>query len=316
MAFPTEKRILVLPGGGATGIATIRVLQALEEKLNRPIYQLFDEIWASSVGAMMAAYLSEPVAGGQSARTASQVSRLLQQSFSSPVRALGALGRLRRELSPQVTLRDTLIPVRILTARVSHYRGRRGLLAGNFQTENIGLSAELCGDLSLVDAVGASCAVYPLLSAQRLSWVSESGSSDEVSYCIDSGCRVCSEPMLNPAPFFMSQWKRSAEKRQAKTEDSVKIFFISNGWARWQESSSQSGVAPGSSPSSVEVYNFDLNLGPWLRALGPGKAQQRLCANFFAAGFVPGAFLDSLAKNALFGDQWGVFQRMLDDLGA
>ncbi len=295
-----KKRILVLPGGGATGIATMRVLEALEEKLNRPIAHLFDEIWASSVGSLMAAYLTESTLQGGLAtpvRTAKQVSNLIRESFSNPWNAWGCLARLKREVDPQVTLRDTVIPLKILAAEVRDYSEKVGYSFGDFLTETIGLGSDTHSYLSLIEAVSASCAVHPIFPVQRIRAATP---GEDVIHCIDAGCGVCTQPTLDPTQHFLAELSRNG----FKFENGIQIFFISNGWARLLDKI----------PAEIEVFNFDLDLSPWFKKIGSGQLQQRIVANCFGAGFASPSILDTLARDSIFGDNWGLFQRMLDEL--
>ncbi len=310
-----KKRILVLPGGGAAGIISIRVLQSLENQLERPTSHFFDEIWASSVGSMIAAYLTEPISeeGSHQVRTAQQVGQLIRESFSGPWNALGSLSRLKREIHPRVTLANTVIPLKIITAKInSHSNVSRSKKIGlsnpflSFKTESIGLDRDSFSHVSLVDAVFASCSVYPIFRPHRLSLRGEDQlqgeglDTDRSILCIDAGCVQCSDPILNPTRFFL----RELISRGARPLSEVQIFFISNGWARWKDEV----------PKGVEVFNFDLDLFPWFNLLGSNQVGQFIAANCLGAGLVPSSFLDSVAKSSIYGKNWGVFQSMVREL--
>lgn len=53
-------RILSIDGGGVRGIIPARILQEIEEKAGKPIYQLFDMIVGTSTGALIALALTRP----------------------------------------------------------------------------------------------------------------------------------------------------------------------------------------------------------------------------------------------------------------
>jgi patatin-like phospholipase/acyl hydrolase len=53
-------RILSIDGGGVRGIIPARILQEIEEKAGKPIYQLFDMIVGTSTGALIALHLTFP----------------------------------------------------------------------------------------------------------------------------------------------------------------------------------------------------------------------------------------------------------------
>ncbi len=293
----SKKRILILPGGGATGVTTVRVLEALEEKLGRPISQLFDEIWAASVGSMMAAYLTEPQCGN-SVRSAQRVGQLIRESFANPWSAWHCLDRFQSEINPDLRLNDTVIPLKILTAKVKNFPKRESPVFGRFETQAIGLCSETSGDLSLVQAVRASCAVYPLMPAQRLRL--DPLDLDGI-VCIDSGCRVCTEPTLDPTRVFLED----LDEQPSILETPIQLFFISNGWARWSIQTQK---------SSVEVLNFDLDLSPRFQSLGSSQLGKRICSNLIGMGFTSVSALDSWAKDAIYGKNWGVFQKMVREL--
>jgi uncharacterized protein len=52
------KRILSIDGGGALGIIPLTVLKNIEKQLNKPIYEVFDLIVGTSVGAIIGGVLS------------------------------------------------------------------------------------------------------------------------------------------------------------------------------------------------------------------------------------------------------------------
>ncbi len=292
----SKKRILVLPGGGATGITSIRVLQALEEKLARPITHLFDEIWASSVGSMIAAYLTEPLRPSNGVRTADQVGQLIRESFAGPWNALGSLQRLKKEIHPGVTLNDTVIPLKIMTAKIFG-RLQRGNFLRDLRTEAIGLEREAFGSVSLVDAVAASSSVHPFFSPQRLRIQRE---NEEWVECIDAGCVQCSEPALDPTRLFLNEMS----SRGSIPENGVQIFFISNGWARWKCAI----------PEGVEVFNFDLDYLSWLESAGTRSTGHFIATNLLGIGLAPPSFLDSLARDSLEGKNRELVERMLEEL--
>lgn len=289
---PTRK-ILVLPGGGATGVTTIRVLEVLEERLGRPIYQLFDEIWAASVGAMMAGYLTEPGVNAGQARSAKQVGAILRESFAHPWAAWHCLDRLQNEISPKVSLSDTLIPLKILTAQVKNFPKRKSPIFGKFETLAVSLDREKTGHLTLIEAVRASCSVYPVIRAQPLVL---DPLYKETSFCIDSGCRVCTSPTLDPTQVFF--------KDGLSEKGSIQIYFISNGWTRCKLTSA----------GQLEVMNFDLDLWPQFQRLGSSRLGQIICANLYGMGFGSVQFLDNFAQEAIAGRNSEILRVMVQSL--
>lgn len=55
------KRVLVLKGGGARGLSQLKFLSKVEEDTGKPIYELFDLIVGTSVGAINAAVLASGI---------------------------------------------------------------------------------------------------------------------------------------------------------------------------------------------------------------------------------------------------------------
>jgi patatin-like phospholipase/acyl hydrolase len=60
MTAKLKCRILSIDGGGVRGIIPARLLQALEERTQKPVHQLFDLIVGTSTGGLIALALSCP----------------------------------------------------------------------------------------------------------------------------------------------------------------------------------------------------------------------------------------------------------------
>jgi predicted acylesterase/phospholipase RssA len=124
-------KILILPSGAATGIVTSTILSHLERDTGIPVYKHFDEIWCSSIGSVIAALLTTPNTATEPQKSASEfshrsppmsadeVSRFLEHSFSNLAQAISIRRRVKKYLPASILMRDTLIPLRILTAEVT-----------------------------------------------------------------------------------------------------------------------------------------------------------------------------------------------------
>lgn len=72
--------VLVLPAGGATAIISALLLEYIEDKTYKKIHTLYDEIWCSSAGSIVASLLSAPEKKNKSAH---EVINLLMKSLNS-----------------------------------------------------------------------------------------------------------------------------------------------------------------------------------------------------------------------------------------
>jgi uncharacterized protein len=60
----TKYSVLAIDGGGIRGIIPARVLQAVEERLQRPVSELFDLVAGTSTGGLVALGLTKPASNG------------------------------------------------------------------------------------------------------------------------------------------------------------------------------------------------------------------------------------------------------------
>ena len=277
-AISKAKNILVLPGGGATGIISARILQSLEERAGLPTHQLFDEIWASSVGSMLTAYLTVPSEANGIPLSAEAVVHLFRKKFAHPWAAWWSALTVCKQIGRDVKMKDTAVPVKVLCAKVSHPRVWQGLYSGRLRTESIGFGSQTHGQTLLAEVVRASVAVYPFLQPQKL----RDESIDQEFYAIDAGCGVCSQPTLDPVPYFLGQLLSEQDG-----EGRVRIHFLSNGWARadfpgLQRNGSYQRLTL---VKNIELLNFDVNLEHMLSRLGTGARSRQICANWVGSGF-------------------------------
>src|SRR3954463_2533024 len=60
----TKYSLLALDGGGIRGVIPARALQRIEERMGRPISELFDMVAGTSTGGILALGLTAPAPGG------------------------------------------------------------------------------------------------------------------------------------------------------------------------------------------------------------------------------------------------------------
>ena len=274
---PRNYKILVLPSGAATGIISSTILTQLEHDTGAPIYQHFDEIWCSSIGSMIAALLTTPKkSAGLSApvpapipasvpvppMSAAEVTVFLERSFSNLAQAVGIRGKFKKQLPLSTLMRDTLIPLRILSAEVTRFNWIWPL-----ETQLKSFSSAEDGGLSLASVVSSSCTVFPFHPFAE----PVCDSDGRVRYCIDAGCEVCTESCMNPLTHLFQEFSKNIDPSQ----DSVAIYFISNGWVRMDNSWGSSGmvkmpradgidIADGIDVN-VKVFNIDVSLSSVIR---------------------------------------------------
>ncbi|MFZ9595859.1 MAG: patatin-like phospholipase family protein [Bdellovibrionia bacterium] len=277
-------RILILPSGGATGIIPAALLAALEQKTGRPTHLLFDEIWCSSIGSVIAALLTHPgfKRHSHSPLSAEEVTHFLISIFSSCRSALRIRETLRRAwphlADPQ--LKDTLIPMKILAAEVTKRWGPwpKATQLKTFSTQET-------PQVNLLDAVSASCTVFPF--HWKLTQV-HSLTSPHGLY-LDAGCEVCTESCMNPFAVFGPTLEAKAR------ELPISLYFFSNGWVRWDETHRlHSGAHP------VRLFNLDTSLESiwkkWKKTTRLGRVMRpvnhpRILQNLTGAGALPPSLL-------------------------
>ncbi|MEO5970187.1 MAG: hypothetical protein ABIQ95_09695 [Bdellovibrionia bacterium] len=259
-------KILVLPSGAATGIVSSTILAQLERDTGIPIYQHFDEIWSSSIGSMIAALLTTPKkkSGGRSLlpMTATEVTEFLESSFSSWSQAIRVRGKFKKQLPALARMRDTFIPLRVLSAEVVGFSWIWPL-----KTRFRSFTSAKDGDLSLASVVASSCTVFPLHPFAEPVGDSEG----QVIYCIDAGCEVCTESCMNPLLQHFPDLVKDIDPKV----DSVDIYFISNGWVRldssWSPSKKGKILSAGGKSVILRLFNIDVNLSSTFQKWQKGR---------------------------------------------
>jgi len=320
LSFAYNYRILVLPSGGATGLIPATFLVELERRTGKPVYQLFDEIWGSSIGAMIASLLTVPadgvVDGSAPPKTALEVQEFIEQVFSSYWRAARILKEFRKSVPKDLKLKDTKIPVRILSAEVKAWRCG-GLLHIPSKTALKSFCQQDCGNLSLSSIACSSCVIPPVHRYEVVAL--ENG---ECMHCLDAGHEYCGkETEMNPLFFMMEQFSREIQVEK----DTLSVFFLSNGWIRLHPSwGSHHWVdMPGHNGSTVRVnlFNLDVDLNPaieqWKNQKWYGKILTRLSSkntldNLAGIGTLPRTILKQHAEQIL--QNSDVFHEMVEFL--
>ncbi len=320
-----EYRILVLPSGGATGIIPATLLERLEKETARPVYKLFDEIWGSSIGAMTAALLttpknsldlqnnSESVSSANEPRSAAEVVQFIENIFSHYHRAAHLRGSFRSLIQTSAKLNETLIPIRILSAKVTEWRA--GIVPK--KTELAAFNKENDGDLSLSSITCGSCSNPPIHRTEPLHL-----GNGEYSYCIDAGHEFCgSSSCMNPMFTFMKQFSRSIDLEH----DTVSLFFLGNGWVNLHSSWGTQGTVTIQGHDdqfiSVNLFNVGVELTPaiqeWKRDTWTGWAfgsfqSNYLLNNLAGIGAIPTRMMKRIAEDVA--QNSFVFQAMVDYL--
>lgn len=299
---PKNYRILVLPSGGATGILSSSLLTELEKEVGTPIYQHFDEIWCSSIGSVIAAMLTTKKAEGGGVMPAAEVTEFLERTFSSFARAIGIRDKFKKKIPASILMRDTLIPIRILCAEVTRFTW-----GWPTQTRLRSFSSEEDGAVSLASAVASSCTVFPIHARAEPLRTSDG----KIIYCVDAGCQVCTERCMNPLERHFQEFSKKIDPRQ----DSVAIYFISNGWVRLDPSRCSDPsitLSRGDGEAiQVKLFNIDVSLssvlGKWEKNSRWGGLlkkikSQHVLSNLAGAGVIPSPYLRAevldLVKNS------------------
>lgn len=155
---PEEYRILILPGGGATGVNTLMVLAKLEEDTGKRIYELFSEIQAASIGSLIGALLTVPQKNSHLPMSAREILSFVEKEvFGGWLQPLRIRGIFREKLGVDVLMNETLIPLRILTSEVLEW--------GTCMV-NKSCYTGFCSDdklaVNLSDVVCSSCNVFAI----------------------------------------------------------------------------------------------------------------------------------------------------------
>jgi hypothetical protein len=303
LGFAFDYRILVLPSGGATGIIPATVLVELELQTGKPVHSHFHEIWSSSIGSMIASQLTAPSQDEYAVpKTALEVQQFLEKVFSSYWRASGILKEFKSSIPSETELKDTIIPVRILSAEIkSWWCG--GYVPIPSKTEFKSFSQQESGNLSLSSLACGSCVVPPVNWYEPVKL--ENG---ETSYIIDAGHEFCSAQCMNPLFEMMKEFSKNINLEQ----DTVSLFFLSNGWVRMHPSWGSEGWVdmPGADGTNVRVhlFNVDIDLKPaleeWKRETWHGSLLGRVdheytLLNLAGIGAVPSQILKKQSENVL-----------------
>ena len=290
-----EHRVLILPSGGGTGIVPAVILAEIEKEVGQPVRKLFSQIWCSSVGSITAALLTIGQTDVIDPLSASEVVEFLEKEFSCFTRAIRVRGALRKKIPLNCKLSDTQIPVSILAANVTEW----SKLGWPLKTELQGFSREGYSGVSLPDLVCASCTVFPFhprAEKVRLECLTQKEHLDHDIYCIDAGAEACTVSEMNPLFYFLKEFSKTV-----KPEDSISVFFISNGWVHLQNSWSPLSLAAhagsGIRPSQIKLINLDFNLTPvidaWKQETWVGRlvrpindSNARIATNLAGAGIL------------------------------
>jgi hypothetical protein len=200
--------ILVLPCGGATSIISAALLHHLERNTGQPAKQLFNEIWGASAGSIIAALLT---AGKY--KKARDVVRFFKQHFHSYRAAYFIRQAAGNAIGSDVLIKQTAIPIRILTA-ASQHPAQNSWQLYDFSTDGNGTNHH-----PLADIVKASCTVYPYLYRTPISF----SVNNQTMYCIDPGSLVCNPPTTDPTAYFLQQLLP-----RLTSQDTVTIYFLAN----------------------------------------------------------------------------------------
>ena len=270
-------RILVLPSGGATGIIPVTLLTHLEQVTQKPTYQHFDEIWSSSIGAMTAALLTTPQPDRSGAPlSAQEVSGFIEKTFSQYHSVLGIRGQFRTLLPSDMTLGQTLIPIRVMSAEVLSWYTQ----CWPRETRLKEFSRDSHSEVLLSSIACSSCTVFPFHPTAEKVKIDD----DCTLHCIDAGSEVCSSCSMNPLFHLVKQFSESIDP----TQDQVSVYFLSNGWVRMHPSWGTMGTVriPISDAKMLPVtlFNIDVELDSafqeWKNTTLSGKSFKS-AADFF-----------------------------------
>lgn len=214
---PHDYKILVLPSGAATAVISATLLQHLEEKTGQSVNKMFDEIWCSSAGSIIAALVtkkSQPI-------KAQAVVEFFNNNFANYCKAYRIFDALKKIVGAHTPLSNTAIPLRILTSIVDP-SFTQGILAPkkwklyDFSSDGAGGCDN--SQIPLCSAVKGSCTVYPYLFLQPEKIKIH---KKEYVYCIDSGSLICNPPVTDPTAYFLEQ-----ALQRLKPEDTLTVYFL------------------------------------------------------------------------------------------
>src|SRR4051812_31568450 len=104
----TRYSVLAIDGGGIRGIIPARVLQEIEERLGRPVSELFDLVAGTSTGGILALGLAKPAPGGGADYSAADLlglyvdhgEEIFPPSLWPKIRSLGGMVDVRYPAGP------------------------------------------------------------------------------------------------------------------------------------------------------------------------------------------------------------------------
>ena len=195
-------RILVLPSGGSTAIHEAMLIQHIEQQTKKSVNELFDEIWCSSAGSIIAALLTAPETAHNGAQGAI---RFFEDNFSSYGKAYYISSALCKAINKKTVIKDTF-----------------EWLAYDFSTDGAGSCPN--NKIPLADIVQASCTVYPYLYRNPVTFAID---NSNYQHCIDPGSLCCTQPMVDPTGYFLKQFLP-----RLKPNDTVTIYFLGNAFAQ------------------------------------------------------------------------------------
>ena len=159
-------RILALDGGGAKGFYTLGVLKEVEATLGCPLYRLFDIVFGTSTGAIIAALIAL-------GHTIDEIHELYKANVPAVMRErtaatrTAALTRLASDVFGNHTFEDVKTGIGIVASRwlterpmifkasVAQAHGLKGTFSPGF-------------GVTIAEAVQASCSAYPFFQRKHI----------------------------------------------------------------------------------------------------------------------------------------------------
>jgi patatin-like phospholipase/acyl hydrolase len=203
-----DYKILSIPAGGASGIISAILLKHIEDETNRNTAELFDEIWGSSAGSIIAGLVSLPK---NQRKKAEEVVNFFEETFSTIYSAYSIREKFKSIVGNSL-LKNSSVPIRVLTGSAFNTKENKWNLYGFDSYNNC--------NLALAEVVGASCTVYPYLYL----WPYKINLSEsEPSYFIDAGSLCCELATPDPTAFFLKQFLKTMCKN-----DTLTVYFLPN----------------------------------------------------------------------------------------
>lgn len=163
-------RILSLDGGGAKGFYTLGVLRELEAMLPQPIHEIFDLIFGTSTGSIIATLLAK-------GKKVEEIQELYREHVPTIMQAKNAAEKSRRlqAVGTAVFKKDgfdtVLTGLGIVTTK---WQLETPMIFKSLPTQAHGRKATFIPGFgcSLADAVEASCSAYPFFKRKIVTTVS------------------------------------------------------------------------------------------------------------------------------------------------